>query len=109
MNGITFSKYSVIFDSGHYMWYEDKHYNELLLKHIENNSNDLLRSRGYLFLNEVYKMLGFPMTKEGQLVGWKLNNDTGDNYVKFNIVDKSESDNELIIDFNVCGKIIDLI
>lgn len=31
---------------------------------------DLLDKRGYLFVNEIYKWLGLPLTRRGQTDGW---------------------------------------
>ena len=45
---------------------------------------------GYLFLNDVYDLLGIPKSKAGQVVGWiydKNNNTDGDNYVSFGLVE----------------------
>lgn len=58
-------------------------YNLYFLKHQQDYANDKLRHRGYLFLNEVYDMLGIPRTKTGQVVGWVYDerNPIGDNFV----------------------------
>lgn len=48
-----------------------------------------LHARGYVFLNDVYDMLGIDRTKEGQIVGWvyNKNNEVGDNFVDFGILE----------------------
>lgn len=80
----------------------------------ESYANDCLRSTGHLFLNDVYKRLGIPETKAGQMVGWRydLKNPTGDNKIDFNIIKTStrnvktgELEAAWLIDFNVDGNI----
>lgn len=81
--------------------------------------NDRLRSKGYVFLNEVYKALGAKETKAGQVVGWVYdeNNPIGDNYIDFGIYDVyhhpqvkhfiNGNESAIILDFNVDGYILD--
>ena len=81
----------------------------------------MLKSRGHLFLNEVYDLLDIPRSKAGQVVGWvynKNNNVKGDNYVDFNIYDITDKakrsfvngyERTILLDFNVDGVIYDLI
>ncbi len=77
-------------------------------------------SNGHLFLNDVYDMLGFDRTPAGQLVGWVLNNKTGEGFVNFNLYDmydqlKEDADGVksyervVLLDFNVDGVVYDLI
>ena len=86
----------------------------------QNYANDTLKARGYLFLNEVYDMLGIPRTKAGQVVGWIYDekHPIGDNFVDFGIVDVNNErsrafmngyERSIILDFNVDGNILDLI
>ena len=76
--------------------------------------NDLLISRGHVFLNEVYDALGFERTEAGNVVGWVLNKD-GDNYIDFGIYDITSPGGRLfvngqepsiLLDFNVDGYIL---
>lgn len=46
--------------------------NESFLIGQEAHFTHLLRTRGYVFLSEVYKSLGFPETKSSRQVGWIL-------------------------------------
>jgi len=87
------------------------------LSHQQNWANDLLRSRGHLFLNEVYSILGLDHTSAGSLVGWIYDreNDRGDNYVDFGCWTQKDSpnfrdffngrDHGILLDFNVDGPI----
>lgn len=92
--------------------------NLLFLKAQQNHANELLQSRGHLFLNEVYDMLGIPRTKLGQIVGWIYTDGghpTGDNYVDFGIYEAYNADfvngREKVawLDFNVDGEIYDML
>lgn len=79
----------------------------------QSHANDLLRIHGYLFLSDVYQMLGFPETKESRIVGWVYGN--GDSFVDFGIFDKRNIDfingieEAIWLDFNVDGVIYDMI
>ena len=103
----TLSKYSTIFDDCCTGWSKNKDHNLMFLKIQENYANELLKSRGWLFLRDVYQMLGIPITKESCIVGWiyEENNQIGDNFVTFDIqVDDSPN---IVLDFNVDGNIIE--
>lgn len=70
------------------LWSSNKYDNLRNLSSIQNECNDILKSRGHLFLNEVYTMLGFSTIPAGQMVGWMLTGDEGSaNYVDFGVFD----------------------
>lgn len=114
-----YSPYAQFFDIGNTYWEDDLSSRMMFLKAQEQYANDLLVSRGYLYLNEVYENLGLNKTKAGQIVGWIYdpeNNDVGDNYVDFgiynvnhrNCIDFVNGDCEaILLDFNVDGNIWD--
>lgn len=115
-----FNDYTRCFTTGCTGWEKDPEFNLMFLRHQQSYANDLLHSRGYLFLNEVYDMLGFPRTKAGQIVGWIYdeNNKDGDNFVDFGIYDINDEskvdfvngfERSIWLDFNVDGNILDLI
>ena len=62
--------YSRFFDENNQLWTKDNVMNRFTLNNQRKYMYDLLATRGYLFLNEAYDMLGFSRTKNGQLVGW---------------------------------------
>lgn len=70
-------------------WTNDPEYNLMFLKAQQQYANDKLIAQGYLFLNDVYDMLGIPRSKAGQIVGWTYDpeNPDGDNYIDFGIYD----------------------
>lgn len=120
--GDGLSIYARIFDESCPNWSRNPSSNLTFLKAQQNFANDKLRCEGVLFLNDVYKMLGFPRTPEGQIVGWIWDPDNPeiDSYVDFGIHDKlftSAAKRDFIngrepcvwLDFNVDGVVYDLI
>lgn len=115
-----YSDYARFFDEASQFWRKDAEYNLMFLRRQQDYANEKLRTRGYLFLNEVYEMLGFKIEQCGQLVGWVYNekNPVGDNYVDFGIYDVSDErkrafvnghERNILLDFNVDGPIYNLI
>lgn len=103
--------YQFRFDKYSTAWEKDKFQNEATLRAVENWSNDILRLRGYIFLNEILDRLSLPALPEGQLVGWIYNED-GSGYVDFGIRDCEDRDdsgfdyNAFDLTFNVQGNIL---
>ena len=115
----SYSDYARFFDESCAAWKNDPEYNLMFLKAQQQYANDLLKSRGRLFLNEVYRMLGIDETKAGQVVGWIYDPEcpVGDNFVDFGIYDMSRErvrafvngyETNILLDFNVDGNIWDL-
>lgn len=110
-NGI--SQYARFFDEFSTQWCKTPEYNLTFLKCQQNYANDLLKSRGHLFLNEVYDMIGVSRSQAGAVVGWVLGE--GDDFVDFGIFDVKSKDfvngheRSILLDFNVSGVIYDLI
>lgn len=118
-NPNEYSDYARFFDDGCNGWTKDPELNLLFLRKQQDSANDLLKLRGYLFLNEVYEMLGIPRSKAGQIVGWVYDeeNPIGDNYVDFGMYDSNREavrnfvngyERTILLDFNVDGNILDL-
>lgn len=102
----------------------DQSYNRAFLSQLERGFNDQLSTKGYVFLSEVYKALGFPETAESRLVGWVKDsqNPWSDGFISFGIRDifretgehvkksgrivKTLSGTEYYLTFNVDGCII---
>lgn len=129
INKIDGSIYARKFDYRSRNWTPSSmYYNLLFLKNQQNYFNDLLNSRGHVFLNEVYDALDVcrdgessPHTKAGAIVGW-VKGSGGDDYIDFGIdfscLDKYTIDDfpmddggksGIYLDFNVDGVIYDLI
>lgn len=110
----TLSPFAKIFDSSCKYWNNDCDYNLNRLRMEEEYANHTLKSRGYIFLNEVYERIGFKPVPEGQLYGW-IYDKPGD-YVSFGIDELNRETvqdfadgyvKELALDFNVQGNIIE--
>ena len=65
-------------------WEANSDYNMMFLNGIQNYANDLLNSRGHVFMNEVLDGLGLKRTREGAVVGW-LKGCGGDDFVDFGL------------------------
>lgn len=116
----TYSEYARFFDDGCLGWTKDPETNLTFLKQQQNYANDKLKRKGFLFLNDVYDMLGIQPTKAGQIVGWIYDekNPIGDNFVDFGIYDINRPKNRdfvngyervILLDFNVDGNILNMI
>lgn len=110
------SPYDLIFDEMIDEWQPDAQYNKWHLAQVEDTANRRLRTQGYLFLNDVYRMIGrynsgaMIVKPEGQIVGWLYdpNNENLQNCVKLGL-DKMKGDRNVVLHFNVDGPIIDKI
>lgn len=116
-SGEGVSDYARFFDAGCVGWTKDAEYNLMFLRQQQRHANDLLKAKGYLFLNDVYEMLDIPRSKAGQVVGWIYDekNPISDNFVDFGLNLDRNSDfvngycSTVLLDFNVNGNILDLI
>lgn len=116
------SEYARFFDDGCTGWDDDPEYSLAFLKKTQAYANDQLQRKTYLFLNDVYEMLGIHRSTAGQIVGWIYDPDNpnhkGDNYIDFgleNIHREKTRDfvngieKVVLLDFNVDGPIYNLI
>jgi hypothetical protein len=119
-----YSEYARIFHEGNTGWEKDAEHNLYFLHCMQNLANEQLRTKGHLFLNEVYDMLGFPRSRAGQQVGWVYDpsDETRDNYVSFGLYDVYSDrvaernaafvngyERSVVLDFNVDGVIYDIL
>lgn len=116
------SDYARYFDADSKYYYRDEdgrplgNSNMFFLTEREKEANYRLQHRGYLFLNEVYDMLGLEPSIAGQSVGWIYDPDdkTIDSYISFNIFNGYRPNERFIegieetilLDFNVDGDIL---
>lgn len=119
------SEFARFFDESCPDWCKDPNANMMFLRQQQNYANNVLQCKGYLFLNDVYDMLGLPKTAAGQVVGWVYdeNNPIGDNYVDFGLYDQNGTPRQneakrlfvnghertVLLDFNVDGNILEYI
>lgn len=113
------SQYAKFFDECSEYWNKNAELNLTFLRAQQCFANDKLRSQGYLFLNDVYGMLGIAPTQAGQHVGWiydpKNPDHKGNDYVDFGIYNIHRKENRkfvngyersILLDFNVDGDIL---
>lgn len=116
----AYSDYAKFFDESCVGWSKDPEQNLFFLKRQQDYANEKLKSNGYLFLNDVYDMIGIQRTKAGQCVGWIYDekNPIGDNFVDFGMYDTYKEgcrnfvngyERSILLDFNVDGNILDMI
>lgn len=97
-------------------WTRSAEDNLRFLKMQQAFANKKLQAQGYLYLNDVYEMLGIPKTKAGHVVGWIYDeaHPVGDNYVDFGIYDLYNEkardfvngrEMSILLDFNVDGNV----
>lgn len=101
-----------------YVWRDDPWMNQKNLRSIEKELNCQLIRDGFLFLNDVYRKLGLPLSIDGQIVGWNYYGQGGDHAVSFGVFDDDprqlpcnkafvEGKTAVaLLDFNVDGPII---
>lgn len=117
-DGALANPYARFFDETCYAWEKDAELNLMFLNQQQNWANDKLRSKGHLFLNEVYEALGMQKSKAGQIVGWVYDekHPVGSNYVDFGIYNINRENSRLfvngyersiLLDFNVDGNILE--
>lgn len=118
-DGVQYSEFARIFDETNPMWQRNSEYNRAFLLQIEAWADQKLKSKGYLFLSEVYEALGFEETQASRVVGWIYDEQhpVGDNCVDFCLFDITKRgansafingyEKSIILDFNVDGVIYD--
>jgi hypothetical protein len=111
------SPYTFCFDETSSCWVRDAESNKFFLARQQDYANEKLKSRGYMFLNEVLDMLGIPRCRAGQTVGWMYdeNNPIGDNFIDFGVLNiHCEANRNFVngleksiwLNFNVDGDIL---
>lgn len=116
--------YSALFDEiTTKQWDSNYEYNLHYLRQMQEWADERLKSRGYLFLNEVKQLLGLKVDEAGQDVGWVFmkDNPIGDNRVDFGLEEvvvhngmegramdfMCEENNAILLKFNCDGYIKD--
>ena len=110
------SEYAKFYDDGCKGWTKDPHLNLMAVRRIQDWCNERLKSRGYMFLNDVYEELGIPKTIAGQSVGWIYDpkDPKRHNFIDFGIYDYDNPRNRdfvngyervILLDFNPDGNI----
>lgn len=98
---------------GSTQWSKVHDYNLTFLQAKEAYFNDLLVSKGFVTINEVYSELGFASTQAGMVCGWKYKSSNGDGYISFRprSIDGNwmmgKDGDSIVLDFNIDGVIFD--
>lgn len=113
------SPYRFIYDQTNPEWSGHHDMNMFRVIQVQNMYNDILKTRGHVFMSEVLDTLGFERTRASIVTGWvydpdeKIPNHKGDNCIEFNIRDYQDDSRVrqpmIILDMNVDGTILDLI
>ena len=129
LDGLGVSQYAKYFNETSKNHMSTPEYNLVFLRAQQQYANDILQSRGHIFLSEIYDMLGIKRTQESIIVGWVKG--VGDNFVDFGIYDVNVKGfgndkvndtiseeridfvngykNCILLDFNVAGVVYDQI
>lgn len=117
------SEFAIFFDEYCEGWTKSADANKTFLMQQERWANERLQAKGYLFLNDVYEMLGAQKTQAGNVVGWRYDPkgvECGDNFVSFGVFDQcglekyderkrafvGGHERSVLLDFNVDGDIL---
>lgn len=118
--GNKLSQYARIFDEvGSNQWTPSADHNRAFLLMEQNYFNERIKTRGYIFLNEVYERLGFRPTKVGSIVGWVYRPEDPDyEGVDFGVFSAhtqkaaeflAGDEPSIVLDFNVQGDVLSLV
>nr|DAO12580.1 MAG TPA: hypothetical protein [Caudoviricetes sp.] len=119
LSAYNVSQYGLVWDENCKNWEAHQDLALMILHAQQRYMNDVLRSKGYLLLNDVYKAVGAPETSAGAVVGWVYKGGDGDGYVSFGDFESRQYDEyhprwgrnitRFVLDFNVDGVIWDMI
>lgn len=107
---------SRFFDESNPNWDRNPQFSMMFLRGQQNLLNDILHTRGHVFLNEVYDALGFDHTPQGAVLGWIEG--LGDDFIDFGLYDQNKDNvrrfvngqsNIILLEFNHDGPIWDKI
>ena len=88
----TFSTWLI--DDNCKLWYHGRpEMTYYVLVETQNDLTQMLRTRGYVFLNEVFRALQLPEVPEGQIIGWVYDEtkSESDNCIDFGLREGSEN------------------
>lgn len=112
-----YSMYAQVFDKNCKKFTDNPTYNLRYLKECQAICNERLHENGFLFLEEVYAIIGLPKFFNIEGIGWWMDmSDENDNYVDFGIYDRTKKTSrnfvnglqpDIILDFNVDGNLAD--
>lgn len=59
------------FDENSMYWMEDHEYNKIFIDKTEKEINEFIESKGYIYLNQIYELLGIPWDPEKENILFK--------------------------------------
>lgn len=108
-----------VFDSDNPNYDSNPTYTMFFLKSQQNRWNDILVTRGHVFLNEVLDSLGFEHTTAGSALGWIYDKEShGEGHIDFGLYNLKDpktrrfingEEDSILLSFNVDGIIWDKI
>lgn len=104
--------YCRVFHSQNKYWHGIFEENVAFLRSKMALANERFHARGFLYLNEVFDMIGIPLCDEGEYIGWVEG--SGDDFVDFGITPIVDSrvdggiSPSIWLDFNVDGHVEEL-
>ena len=112
----NYSPYARWFDELSTEFTDDAQANLSYILGVQDYYNTRLKAGMPVFLNEIYRSLGLPLSSAGSVVGWLR--DYGDKEIDFGIFDANEQTQykkdfvagirkDILLDFNVAGTIYD--
>lgn len=113
-----YSRFAQLFDSHCTNYTTNPSINLKYLKTCQKKCNDILYNDGYLFLNDVFSIIGMPGMDNIDGIGWwiDVNDRENSNFVDFGIYDRTKKTSrdfvnglrpDIILDFNVDGNLSD--
>ena len=108
-----FSPYARCFDQTNPNWEPSAEMNKYWVMCVQEQLQHRLNTKGYVFLNDVYRRLGMEESKAGNVVGWHLAS-KGDHYIDLGLFQNQAlpfmngDEHSVWIDPNVNGPILDL-
>ena len=98
---------------GSTQWSKVHEYNLDFLNAKVDHFNNMLLTKGFVTINDVYSELGFAPTEAGMICGWRYKSDRGDGYISFKPRgydggwNHGVNGDEILLDFNIDGVIFD--
>lgn len=86
---------TVMFDSTNYFWENDRTTNMMFLRMNENYLNDIIKRKGYIYLNEICERLGMGWNPDDENPCVKYNKARGVGDLEFDVV--AQPDNAVLI------------
>lgn len=88
--------YEKLFDDSCVGWSRDTKYNMMFITSQLYYANDLLRARGWMSLNEIYDLFGFPQELEAQVIGWKFTGEKDNECIEIETIEEQGSGIKII-------------